>query len=456
MTEEQAARRAGLYMRISRDQTGEGLGVERQEDDCRTLARQLGWDVVEVYVDNDISATSGKPRPAYRKMLTDLQAGTIDAIIAWHPDRLYRRATDLGELVEIVQRHRTPVATAKAGDVDLNSPTGLLVAEMLAAIAMYEVRHKAERTARSVEQRRGAGLRVRTGNRLFGYTDDMDVLDHEAAVARVMAAKIREGGTILGVARWLKDQGVSTTPGKTWTPQGIKRYLTNPRLAGYSTLNGEIVAEGKWEPILDRDTFETVRALLTARTRAYVPRRSLLLSLLYCGGCGHRMITSSQRGKRTYRCPNRPSMPGCGRVSGNAEPIEEYVEGAAAAYLADPQVREAVGRLRSHPTETLAELNALELRVIELEQQLAEPGVPVAAISRAINAAKERCAELAAELATRGPTVLPAAGMPWPEDLGRRRALIDLVITRIELLPTTKAASRSFDPYRVDITRREF
>ena len=48
--------RAAIYARISRDVTGEGLGVERQLADCRALASERGWAVAEEYVDNDISA----------------------------------------------------------------------------------------------------------------------------------------------------------------------------------------------------------------------------------------------------------------------------------------------------------------------------------------------------------------------------------------------------------------
>jgi site-specific DNA recombinase len=46
----------GIYCRISRDRVGAGLGVERQEEDCRDLANRLRWDVVDVYTDNDLSA----------------------------------------------------------------------------------------------------------------------------------------------------------------------------------------------------------------------------------------------------------------------------------------------------------------------------------------------------------------------------------------------------------------
>ncbi|MDP9445039.1 MAG: recombinase family protein [Actinomycetota bacterium] len=44
--------------------------MDRQEADCRALAERLGWEVAAVFVDNDINAYSGAPRPQYRAMLT--------------------------------------------------------------------------------------------------------------------------------------------------------------------------------------------------------------------------------------------------------------------------------------------------------------------------------------------------------------------------------------------------
>lgn len=70
-------RRVGIYVRISDDREGGGLGVKRQEDDCRLLAASLGWKVVEVYVDNDVTAADRrKKRKDYIRMLEDVQATT--------------------------------------------------------------------------------------------------------------------------------------------------------------------------------------------------------------------------------------------------------------------------------------------------------------------------------------------------------------------------------------------
>lgn len=64
-----------VYARISQDRTGEELGIRRQLADCRAEADRRGWVVAEEYVDDDVSAYSGKKRPAFERMLTDLAEG---------------------------------------------------------------------------------------------------------------------------------------------------------------------------------------------------------------------------------------------------------------------------------------------------------------------------------------------------------------------------------------------
>nr|WP_248297602.1 recombinase family protein [Streptomyces sp. S1D4-11] len=109
---------------MSGDREGGGLGVKRQEDDCRRLAASLGWKVVEVHVDNDVTAADRRnKRKDYIRMQEDVQSGHIDAVISWHPDRLYRQPAELEDLIIIVEEHKTEIATVKAGDLDL-SPHG--------------------------------------------------------------------------------------------------------------------------------------------------------------------------------------------------------------------------------------------------------------------------------------------------------------------------------------------
>lgn len=92
--------RAVIYCRISRDVTGEAAGVQRQEDECRALAQVRGLDVVDVLVDNDFSAYSGKHRNRLWKASGE---GGVDAVIPWHPDRL-DQSPDRGEGTNVARR----------------------------------------------------------------------------------------------------------------------------------------------------------------------------------------------------------------------------------------------------------------------------------------------------------------------------------------------------------------
>jgi site-specific DNA recombinase len=112
MTKHAEGPTAAAYAHISEDRDGTGLGVARQEKDCRALAQRRGWHVVNVYVDNDISAYSGKPRPQYRQMLDDIKSGLIRAVVVWHLDRLHRQPRELEEFIDISaiprRSHRRP------------------------------------------------------------------------------------------------------------------------------------------------------------------------------------------------------------------------------------------------------------------------------------------------------------------------------------------------------------
>ena len=120
--------RAAIYARISRDTTGEGLGVERQLADCRKIADQRGWTVVEEYVDNDISAFGGKHRPAYERMLEDISAGQRDAVIVYNTDRLHRKPIELEQFTQVCAVAGVTLLISVTGDIDLGNDDGMFMA----------------------------------------------------------------------------------------------------------------------------------------------------------------------------------------------------------------------------------------------------------------------------------------------------------------------------------------
>lgn len=66
---------AAVYARISSDGEGKSLGVQRQLEDCRKLAGERGWVIGAEYVDNDVSAYSGRQRIEYARCVMTWRPG---------------------------------------------------------------------------------------------------------------------------------------------------------------------------------------------------------------------------------------------------------------------------------------------------------------------------------------------------------------------------------------------
>src|SRR5690242_5166576 len=163
--------RAGIYARISSDREGDNLAVSRQLADCESLAARRGWSVVERYVDADISAYSGKLRPEYQRMLEDIEAGAIAAVVVCHADRLHRHPRELEDFIALCERTQTKMATV-SGDLDLSTHEGQLMARITGAVARKESDDKSRRIQRKHEELAAAGKPSGGGTRPYGYETD--------------------------------------------------------------------------------------------------------------------------------------------------------------------------------------------------------------------------------------------------------------------------------------------
>ncbi|HEV7564516.1 MAG TPA: recombinase family protein, partial [Microbacteriaceae bacterium] len=236
-------RAAAIYTRVSTDQTGEGLAVDRQLADCRALAAGRGWTVAEVYSDNDISAYRGKHRPAYERMLEDIEAGQRDAVIVYNLDRLTRRPIELEQFTSICQRAGMTQFVTVTGDIDLGSGDGMLMARVLAAFAASESDKKSQRLKRKAREIAEAGRPNGGYLRPFGYEkDQIAVVESEAVAIREVASRYLAGESLMSLTKWLQDNGVLSVAGMPWRTTSLRQTLTNPRIAGLRAHNGEIVA----------------------------------------------------------------------------------------------------------------------------------------------------------------------------------------------------------------------
>lgn len=219
-----APTRVAIYARISLDRSGERLGVTRQVEECRAHAEQRGWTVIEKpYVDNDISAKSGKPRVQFERLLADIASGDVDGLVSVHLDRVLRRVVDLERILNALDSQPTPVQVSfvNAGDLDLTTASGRLLARILASVASAESEQKGERV-RSARRQEALSGRAHTALG-YGYNLDRSLNPYEVAVIKDVATRLLGGKSLYSIANSLNDDGVPTPGAATWTSRHVTK-----------------------------------------------------------------------------------------------------------------------------------------------------------------------------------------------------------------------------------------
>jgi DNA invertase Pin-like site-specific DNA recombinase len=469
--------KAAIYTRISEDVEGEGLGVARQEDDCRQLCERRSWQVADVYRDNDRSAFSGKPRPEYERLLDDVKAGAVDVIVCWHPDRLHRSPRELEHFIDLLEVAQVTVATVTAGNWDLSTVSGRQVARILGSCARAESEHKRERIRRKHAELVEKGTYVAGKKRPYGYEwtlksdgrrAGLKVKPGEQRLVADAARRVLAGESLYAIVGDWNAKRVPTVTGAAWSTKVLHQILTSGRIAGWRDHDGEPVTRSdQWEPLIDEDTWHQVRAVLLdpARKRTKVAQRYLLgQGQLRCGTCGGKLVATPQTNRagqlqRRYAC--RKERGGCGKVSAPAEPIEAIVSAAVRQALASPDfvARLTGGSSAADDRAQRAEIDRLEASLKEASRdyyvdKLISRAEFLAVRDRLVPALDAAKATLAATTRRR-PTAL-LAGLDSIEDqwdglgLDRQQALIDLCIESVTITSANgRAVANRFDESRV-------
>jgi site-specific DNA recombinase len=319
--------RAAIEARISLDKEGEGAGVERQLEDCRELCAQRGFDVVGEYVDNSVSAFSGKKRPQFERLLHDMANGEIDVVIVWKVDRLARRGKDLQRFLNAAEQHHVQLISCT--EPDFTGSTGLLLLRILNGFAEHESNVKSERVARKLRAQAELGKPHAGGRRTFGYTRDFEPHPDEAPLLREAVSRVITGDSARTIAADWTQRGIRTVTGRPWVSGNFLRMLRSPVFAGLRTYHGQLI-DGTWEALVPRERWEQMRATLDSRhvTKGRTVTRHMLTGLAVCGKCGARLSGDEDRAPEEGHQHGRVPLPqegGCGQLTMRAHLLEEIV-----------------------------------------------------------------------------------------------------------------------------------
>lgn len=210
--------RALGYIRVSTvEQADSGAGLEAQRRAIEAACAAKGWELVSVLEDAGASGGSLGKRPGMTEALSRLAAGEADVIVAAKLDRFSRSVADFARLIDRAGAGRWAIAALDV-DIDMTTPSGELMAMVIAAMAQYERRLIGQRTRDALVERRAAGVRLGRPR----------VLPSEV-VDRIVSRRAA-GASMSAIARELNADGVPTAHGgSAWRQSSISAVLRSVR-----------------------------------------------------------------------------------------------------------------------------------------------------------------------------------------------------------------------------------
>ena len=135
-----------IYPRVSTEMQVDGYSLEGQKNCLRRFAEREEMIIVDVYEDAGKSGKSIEGRPAFQKMLSDIQNGLeIEYILVYKLSRFGRNAADILNSLEFVQSYGINLICIEEG-IDSSQTSGKLLISVLSAVAEIERENIIEQT----------------------------------------------------------------------------------------------------------------------------------------------------------------------------------------------------------------------------------------------------------------------------------------------------------------------
>lgn len=185
------AKTIAVYERVS----SKGQNLDGQHADLAAWVRPHGLtQPVRWHTDKFTGKTMN--RPGFNALMDDVRAGKVHTLVVWRLDRLGRSASGLTALIEELQRLGVNFVSLREG-IDLSTPAGRLIANVLASCAAYETEVRAERQAVGIAAAKAKGKR-------WGGSEKGRQLKRSAEVDRNVRSLREQGESVAAIARLTK------------------------------------------------------------------------------------------------------------------------------------------------------------------------------------------------------------------------------------------------------------
>ncbi len=367
---------AALYCRLSRDDgtESESNSIGNQKKLLSQKAKEMGLTNTKYYVDDGYTGTNFN-RPGFQQLIDDIEIGLVSAVMVKDLSRLGRDYVSVGNYTDsyFPEHNVRFIAVNDAIDSDEGeseiAPFKNILNEMYARDISKKIR--------SSHRLRGS-MGEPLSQPPYGYIKSPEnkkkwIIDPEAATVvksifkmcldgkgnETIARELQENKVLIPMAYW-RSKGLNRGGKKTqtnpykWCKTTIQKILSQQEYCGdiinfktysKSFKNKRRIENSKenWavfkdinEPIIDRETFETVQKFIS-KTKRRAPKkengeRSIFNGLIYCGDCHSKMryhTSTSNKEIHYFTCSDnkvdyRGKCPGRHYV--RADALEEVVK----------------------------------------------------------------------------------------------------------------------------------
>jgi site-specific DNA recombinase len=348
--------RAALYLRVSTARQAEhDVSIPDQKRQGEAYCASRGYQLVETYVEPGASATNDR-RPEFQRMI---EAGTskpapFDVVVVHSFSRFFRDHFELEFYVRKLAKNGVKLVsiTQEMGD----DPMHVMMRQIMALFDEYQSKENAKHVIRALKEnaRQGfwngslppIGYRVVAAEQRGAKTKKkLEIAPLHADTVRLIYRLALEGDGTTGqmgvknIVSYLNSRRIFTRDGGRWGIGQVHRILTRRTYMGEHEFNkrsktnelkpvSEIVTVPV-PPIIDREIFDTVQALLKARHPKVTPSAvisgpTMLTGLIHCAKCGGAMtIRTGKGGRYRYYACSMKARQGPTACEGMAVPMEK-------------------------------------------------------------------------------------------------------------------------------------
>ncbi|GAB5085669.1 recombinase family protein [Ruminococcus sp. 25CYCFAH16] len=328
LTEEKTAKiRCAAYCRVSSD----------SEDQLNSFMAQTRYysqlfedseaeELIDIYADEGITGTREDKRGEFKRMMKDCRRGKIDRIYTKSISRFARNTKDCLKNVRELKSLGITIFFEKE-NIDTAKMTDEMMITIMGGLAQEESTSISQNLRWGIKKRMENGT-IKMCTPLFGYdlvNGELALNSQEAEIVRQVFDCYLNGSGTAKIAKTLNSLNVQRK-GKPchWTAGTVKLMLTNEKYIGdqlfqkyYTTVTlpfRHILNKGeceqyyyskKHEPIISREDFDKVQALIKQRSKYFgnTEFKQYPLSMkVFCGNCGKLFKRIKIRGKIYWVC----------------------------------------------------------------------------------------------------------------------------------------------------------